>query len=368
VLTVLPASTKTKQKEEKKNKLRKQTADWTLRLDSSHHPYSALWAQLGDLHGAIKSHDNKLVRTVIVGKNRQLVEKLIALVSYFIRSGDSVYFDVIQEKFDFDELLLLFKEKRNNSSSSGPPSEATTTTTTTTTTNGDQADKTTEIFMCELEDDDEMSRRNHQVNLDSTPTTVTDDSLLPLTCNAKELPLIGCHLKANAQRSTRMQHNLGYSLMGSYCDQFVEQFVLHGTGDRTFLGDLHEKLLFSKNNSILDSTIDEAIYIVVDVDHAEVKVYSSECTEPMLVDKSIGLVEQMLQSALNMIKLFKNSQFTLLHLEDKLQELYSKSVTFNELKSRLVEQTDSTQSLISLLELTDLNDLEFLKRILTAVI
>ena len=43
-----------------------------------------------------------------------------------------------------------------------------------------------------------------------------------------------------------MEDNLGYSLIGSYCEEFIFEFVLHGTGDRSFLTDLHEKLVFSK--------------------------------------------------------------------------------------------------------------------------
>ena len=39
------------------------------------------------------------------------------------------------------------------------------------------------------------------------------------------------------------------------------------------------------------------------------KVYSSENQEPLLVESSIGLVDSMVQSVLNMIKLFKNSEF-----------------------------------------------------------
>ena len=65
-------------------------------------------------------------------------------------------------------------------------------------------------------------------------------------CSAQELPLIGCELKPNHYKSTRMQDNFGYSLLAGYCDEFVFEFVLHGTSDRTFLNDLHERLVFSK--------------------------------------------------------------------------------------------------------------------------
>ena len=46
-----------------------------------------------------------------------------------------------------------------------------------------------------------------------------------------------------------MQDNFGYSLLASYCDEFVFEFVLHGTSDKSFLNDLNERLVFSKQVS-----------------------------------------------------------------------------------------------------------------------
>jgi hypothetical protein len=62
--------------------------------------------------------------------------------------------------------------------------------------------------------------------------------------------LIGCELKPNHIKSTRMQDNFGYSLLASYCEEFVFEFVLHGTSDRSFLNNLHERLIFSKQVNI----------------------------------------------------------------------------------------------------------------------
>lgn len=153
-------------------------------------------------------------------------------------------------------------------------------------------------------------------------------------CAAQELPLIGSEMKPNHSKSTRMQDNFGYSLLASYCDQFVFEFVLHGTSDRSFLEELHERLVFSKRNSIIDCPIEEAVYIVVDLDELDVKVYSSETPVPETCDKSIPLIDSMLSSVLNMVKLFKSSEFVLLHMEDKLQELYNKALALNQLKSQ----------------------------------
>lgn len=48
-----------------------------------------------------------------------------------------------------------------------------------------------------------------------------------------------------------MQDNFGYSLLASYCEEFVFEFVLHGTSDTSFLNDLQQRLVFSKNVRIL---------------------------------------------------------------------------------------------------------------------
>lgn len=52
-------------------------------------------------------------------------------------------------------------------------------------------------------------------------------------------------------------------------------------------------------------------------------------------------------------------------MEDKLQELYTKAITLNQLKSQSSQIDDNT--LLNLMELNDSADLDFLNRILTAV-
>jgi len=72
--------------------LRKQRAHWTSILEKTN-PYNPLWAQLGDLHGAV-NHPLRLVRCVVVGQNQAAVEKVLHLLSYFIRCGNSMYYDI----------------------------------------------------------------------------------------------------------------------------------------------------------------------------------------------------------------------------------------------------------------------------------
>ncbi|XP_064418043.1 folliculin-interacting protein 2 isoform X2 [Latimeria chalumnae] len=51
------------------------------------HPYNPLWAQLGDLYGAIGSPVRQ-TRTVVVGKRKELVQRILYILTYFIRCSD----------------------------------------------------------------------------------------------------------------------------------------------------------------------------------------------------------------------------------------------------------------------------------------
>uniref|UniRef100_A0A8C3S4Z0 Folliculin interacting protein 1 n=1 Tax=Chelydra serpentina TaxID=8475 RepID=A0A8C3S4Z0_CHESE len=51
------------------------------------HPYNPLWAQLGDLYGAIGS-PVRLAKTVVVGKRQDLVQRLLYFLTYFIRCSE----------------------------------------------------------------------------------------------------------------------------------------------------------------------------------------------------------------------------------------------------------------------------------------
>ncbi|XP_051865274.1 folliculin-interacting protein 2 isoform X2 [Pristis pectinata] len=62
-------------------------ASQNVNLLGKSHPYNPLWAQLGDLYGAIGS-PVRLTRTVVVGKRKDLVQRLLYVLSYFIRCSD----------------------------------------------------------------------------------------------------------------------------------------------------------------------------------------------------------------------------------------------------------------------------------------
>lgn len=57
---------------------------------SRFHPYDPLWAQLCDLYGAIGT-PAALCRTVVVGRKAPLVERLLLVLTYFIRSNEVMF-------------------------------------------------------------------------------------------------------------------------------------------------------------------------------------------------------------------------------------------------------------------------------------
>ncbi|ROI16041.1 Folliculin-interacting protein 2 [Anabarilius grahami] len=62
-------------------------ASQTVDLLAKSHPYNPLWAQLGDLYGALGS-PVRVCRTVVVGRRRELVQRVLYVLSYFIRCSD----------------------------------------------------------------------------------------------------------------------------------------------------------------------------------------------------------------------------------------------------------------------------------------
>jgi hypothetical protein len=101
------------------------------------------------------------------------------------------------------------------------------------------------------------------------PSNLNSSNIDPSTA-AQELPLLKSNLQVNPAKSKRMQDNFGYSLLASYCENFVFELVLHATSDRSFLNNdgewLRRRLNFAKHHSILDCPVEETVYIVADVD------------------------------------------------------------------------------------------------------
>jgi len=174
----------------------------------------------------------------------------------------------------------------------------------------------------------EYSRQRHASSL-STASSVDTDFFL----NLEEMPMPNVETE-DVQLEHSYQYHFGRSLMAAYTDHYLSDFVLHGTGDTNLHSRLHSDLMTAVQISVIDEPISEAACIVADTDKWKVQVHSCQYAVPDRIQKQDILASQfvlnMVGSVRHLHKLKMSSEFCLMHLEDKLQELYFKSVMLSE--------------------------------------
>ncbi|NXQ55206.1 FNIP1 protein, partial [Anthoscopus minutus] len=129
--------------------------------------------------------------------------------------------------------------------------------------------------------------------------------------------------------------NFGRSLLGGYCSSYVPDFVLQGIGsDEKLRHCLVSDLSHAVQHPVLDEPIAEAVCIIADTDKWTVQVASSQ---RRMIENKIGkevlvssLVSNLLHSTLQLYKHNLSPNFCVMHLEDRLQELYFKSKMLSE--------------------------------------
>ncbi|CAL8365557.1 unnamed protein product [Lota lota] len=125
--------------------------------------------------------------------------------------------------------------------------------------------------------------------------------------------------------------NFGRSLFGGYCPTYVPDFVLHGIPcDEALRQGLMAELSHAVQHPVLDEPIAEAVCIIADTDRWTVQVASSQrrATDVSKLGKEVlvsSLVSSLLQSTYQLYKLNLSPNFCVMHLEDRLQEIYFKS-------------------------------------------
>ncbi|XP_062309150.1 folliculin-interacting protein 1 isoform X1 [Osmerus eperlanus] len=125
--------------------------------------------------------------------------------------------------------------------------------------------------------------------------------------------------------------NFGRSLFGGYCPTYVPDFVLHGLpSDDKLKQGLMADLDHAVQHPVLDEPIAEAVCIIADTDKWTVQVASSQRrpTDTNKLGKEVlvsSLVSSLLQSTNQLYKLNLSPNFCVMHLEDRLQEIYFKS-------------------------------------------
>ncbi|XP_062976797.1 folliculin-interacting protein 1 isoform X2 [Elgaria multicarinata webbii] len=129
--------------------------------------------------------------------------------------------------------------------------------------------------------------------------------------------------------------NFGRSLLGGYCSSYVPDFVLQGVGnDEKLRHCLMSDLSHAVQHPVLDEPIAEAVCIIADTDKWTVQVASSQ---RRIIDNKLGkdvlvsnLISNLLHSTLQLYRHNLSPNFCVMHLEDRLQELYFKSKMLSE--------------------------------------
>ncbi|XP_036171188.1 folliculin-interacting protein 2 isoform X3 [Myotis myotis] len=130
--------------------------------------------------------------------------------------------------------------------------------------------------------------------------------------------------------------NFGRSLLAGYCPTYMPDLVLHGTSsDERLRQCLMADLVHTVHHPVLDEPIAEAVCIIADTDKWSVQVATSQrkvmdstkLGQDVLVSSQVS---SLLQSILQLYKLHLPADFCIMHLEDRLQELYLKSKMLSE--------------------------------------
>ncbi|XP_077080878.1 folliculin-interacting protein 1 isoform X1 [Siphateles boraxobius] len=142
-----------------------------------------------------------------------------------------------------------------------------------------------------------------------------------------EVPLPGEKLVENFSKPSIA--NFGRSLFGGYCPTYVPDFVLHGApNDEKLRQNLMSDLAHAVQHPVLDEPLAEAVCIIADTDKWSVQVASSQRRPSDKLGQEVlvsSLVSGLLQSTYQLYRLNLSPNFCIMHLEDRLQELYFKS-------------------------------------------
>ncbi|NXA14891.1 FNIP2 protein, partial [Sapayoa aenigma] len=136
--------------------------------------------------------------------------------------------------------------------------------------------------------------------------------------------------------SSQCVKNFGRSLLGGYCHTYIPDLVLHGiNSDEKLRQCLLADLLHAMHHPVLDEPIAEAVCIIADTDKWNVQVATSQrkMMDSMKLGKDVlvsSQVSSLLQSILQLYKLNVPADFCIMHLEDRLQEMYLKSKMLSE--------------------------------------
>ncbi|KAF7244111.1 Folliculin-interacting protein 2 [Varanus komodoensis] len=155
---------------------------------------------------------------------------------------------------------------------------------------------------------------------------------VPSLVNSRSEELSEVELALPSTISAQSTKHFGRSLLGGYCAAYMPDLVLHGIStDEQLKQCLPAELSHAVNHPVLDEPIAEAVCIIADTDKWTVQVATSQ--RKMMMDNiKLGKdvlvssqVSSLLQSIFQLYKLNLPADFCIMHLEDRLQEMYLKS-------------------------------------------
>ncbi|CAB4009037.1 folliculin-interacting 1 isoform X3, partial [Paramuricea clavata] len=146
--------------------------------------------------------------------------------------------------------------------------------------------------------------------------------------------------------------SFGRSLMAGYCDQYVPDFVLHGTVHCTE-EQVKQSMQISLEQPVVDSPISESVIITGDTNKWECTIKTLPKQRRSIGNHPSGvrvkkverstLVHNFLTSFCDLWELNMPASFCLMHLEDKMKELY--------LRSKVVSEYLLTQKYVTMRDL-----------------
>ncbi|XP_071952018.1 folliculin-interacting protein 1-like [Antedon mediterranea] len=143
--------------------------------------------------------------------------------------------------------------------------------------------------------------------------------------------------------------NFGRSLLGGYSPNYLPDFALQGLPELD-KSKLRSEIKLSTQNSVLDEPIASSMCIVADTDKWTVELLSSDMENraPAVLPPS-KLVSNLLKSIQELWQLKLAPDSCLMHLEDRLQEIYFKSTLLTDyLKSNCKAGIDEIQSRLAI--------------------
>jgi len=137
----------------------------------------------------------------------------------------------------------------------------------------------------------------------------------------------------------RSFNNYGRSLFAGICDSYLPDFVLQGVPDNDFRESLSTDLRLALQHSVVDDPVSEAVCIIANTDKWSCKIVSVKknrkhpTSDPVRVHQIevSNMIFSMLSSLSGLWDMKMSAEFCLMHLEDKLKEIYLKSKVITEM-------------------------------------